>query len=450
VNITLTLDGSLYTLHLTSNGIYEYLLTLENFTTGVHSGTIQVEGAYVWSINATIQIIVVEKYSVKLDSTQTTTSVFEGNRLGLIASLTDENGTPYQQFEVTFDLTITYANETVISSQLKSFTNLEGRAETSYLLPLDVTRVEVIIIYSGDLAFQSNSSTLEITVVPNLPLRVTLLFFNPYPILTLQGMIILGAVGFMILLAMYFSFVMKPRKQKLGTYASEQRRKYAEILGLRHLIILHADSNMMLHNIHLRGTQVQTELVSGLLGAIDIASSCLLLDQNENSEIKLQTIDYGGFKVVFDIGQYIKGILLLEIDEPPSIWLKDRLAKFVTTFEKQHQEVLKTWKGDLSSLNAGEIRNLFFEEIDYQAMFVHTTHQVSKLTRDEQKVFNFLEGILANPKEQPFIIPVIIKEVNNKFQFHRQENLNLGRTIHLIESLRKKGALIPTESLVNS
>jgi hypothetical protein len=128
--------------------------------------------------------------------------------------------------------------------------------------------------------------------------------------------------------------------QELLSIISELERKYSKrILAL--LLIIDYTSGLTLFQQNFAGNELDPDLISGFLTAVQSFGSEL---SSEKTEMK--KLAYKDFEIELNVGDYVRAALFLA--GPATKWLINNLVTFINSFEQQFGEVLKDWHGDVT------------------------------------------------------------------------------------------------------
>ncbi|MHA1376765.1 MAG: prenyltransferase/squalene oxidase repeat-containing protein [Candidatus Helarchaeota archaeon] len=143
----------------------------------------------------------------------------------------------------------------------------------------------------------------------------------------------------------------KERKPEIFSIEKEPEKKAIiedidpikkEILKLRYLMVIHNRVGATVYNRQLGEWKLDPDLIGGFLTAI----------QSFGSEIKkeketIKSMEYKGFEIVMEQGKYT--LVALFIDGKESEWNRKKIKLFVEEFEKEFEEDLKNWMGEVST-----------------------------------------------------------------------------------------------------
>ncbi|MFX0132217.1 MAG: prenyltransferase/squalene oxidase repeat-containing protein [Candidatus Hodarchaeota archaeon] len=115
-----------------------------------------------------------------------------------------------------------------------------------------------------------------------------------------------------------------------------------EILRMRYLMVIHNEVGASVYNRQLGDWDLDPNLMSGFLSAIQTFSS-----EIKKKEIPMKRMEYKDFEIIMEQGDYI--LVALFIDGKESDWIRSKLKSYVIEFEKEYDEQLKGWSGELTT-----------------------------------------------------------------------------------------------------
>ncbi|MFX1310393.1 MAG: hypothetical protein ACFE8C_11890, partial [Promethearchaeota archaeon] len=127
------------------------------------------------------------------------------------------------------------------------------------------------------------------------------------------------------------------------------------ILNLRFLIVIQKDMGASVFNRKLGEWYMDSDLIGGFLTAIQGFSS-----EIKKKALPIKRMEYKDFQIILEQGNYTFAALFIDGEETD--WLRNKLQLFVESFEKNHAENLKHWKGELASFrDSGYLIDKIFE-----------------------------------------------------------------------------------------
>lgn len=131
--------------------------------------------------------------------------------------------------------------------------------------------------------------------------------------------------------------------QQLLTTIAELEKKYSKRI-LTFLLIIEHRSGVTLFQHNFAGRELDPDLVSGFLTAVQSFGSELGTEKTE-----MKKLAYKDFEIELNIGDYIRAALFL--DGKSTKYLITTLVTFINSFEQQFGEALKNWHGEVSQFD---------------------------------------------------------------------------------------------------
>ncbi|MHA1130503.1 MAG: prenyltransferase/squalene oxidase repeat-containing protein [Candidatus Helarchaeota archaeon] len=131
--------------------------------------------------------------------------------------------------------------------------------------------------------------------------------------------------------------------------------KKEDLLKLRYLLIIHRQVGATLYHRQFGTWEIDPDLISGFLTAIQSFGQ-----EIKSKDVPIQSMGYKEFEITLNQGKFVHVALI--IDGKSSDWHKEKLAEFTKEFERQFQENLQTWSGELTQFkSAGLMIDRVFE-----------------------------------------------------------------------------------------
>jgi len=169
----------------------------------------------------------------------------------------------------------------------------------------------------------------------------------------------------------------------LKSYEEEKLRdlfeKYIDALNLIHILVIHRESGVAIFSASYTPEKIDSSLVSGFLHAITSFGSELT-----GMEGTLQLLEYKGFRITVQEGEFIRAALILK--EDPSNRLQEILKHFVRFFDTKYRTSLQDFRGSVDNFSdANTLIDDFFE------VSLSFSHEIQ-----EKEVFKNRERLSAN------------------------------------------------------
>ncbi|NVM31539.1 MAG: hypothetical protein HWN65_22065 [Candidatus Helarchaeota archaeon] len=133
----------------------------------------------------------------------------------------------------------------------------------------------------------------------------------------------------------------------------EDKKQY--LLQLRYLLIIHRNMGTALFHRKLGTWEINPDLISGFLTAIGSFGS-----EIKSKSVPIRKMAYKEFEIILNQGELVVAALIL--DGNSSEWHELKLAEFTKEFEREFQENLKVWTGELTQFkSAGLMVDRVFE-----------------------------------------------------------------------------------------
>ncbi len=135
--------------------------------------------------------------------------------------------------------------------------------------------------------------------------------------------------------------------------AIEDKKQY--LMQLRYLLIIHREVGSSLFHRKLGTWEIDPDLISGFLSAIGSFGA-----EIKSKTVPIQKMAYQEFEIILNQGKYIVAALILSGNS--SSWHEQKLAALTKEFEKEFEENLKIWSGELTQFkSAGLMVDRVFE-----------------------------------------------------------------------------------------
>jgi len=128
-------------------------------------------------------------------------------------------------------------------------------------------------------------------------------------------------------------------QQLLSTLAALEKKYSKRILTF--LLIIDHTSGLTLFQHNFAGIELDPDLISGFLTAVQSFGSELSAEKTE-----MKKLAYKNFEIELNIGDHVRAALFLMGSS--SKWLVKTLVTFINAFEQKFGDVLKDWHGDVS------------------------------------------------------------------------------------------------------
>jgi hypothetical protein len=148
------------------------------------------------------------------------------------------------------------------------------------------------------------------------------------------------------------------------------------------IFFIHKDHGLNLLWHSFSGSKLDADLVSGFISAL-ISFINSLKPPSEEDRLKkeklIRTVDRGDFKILIEEGEYILGILFVNIDK---IDLRIKLREIIRQFEATFD--LKNWAGSIEKEGFESFKEIIFKK------FAHEIIQVSDVPLLKPQIADFL------------------------------------------------------------
>jgi len=135
--------------------------------------------------------------------------------------------------------------------------------------------------------------------------------------------------------------------------AIEDKKQY--LLQLRYLLIIHREIGSALFHRKLGSWELNPDLISGFITAIGSFGT-----EIKSKSVPIQKMAYQEFEILLNQGEHVLSALIL--NGTSSKWHEKKLAQLTKEFEKEFEENLKQWSGELTQFkSAGLMVDRVFE-----------------------------------------------------------------------------------------
>ncbi|NVM03799.1 MAG: hypothetical protein HWN67_15825 [Candidatus Helarchaeota archaeon] len=137
-------------------------------------------------------------------------------------------------------------------------------------------------------------------------------------------------------------FILKEEVSPRKLLVEEVDEIKKDIIRIRYLMVIHNEVGASVYNRQLGDWDLDPNLMSGFLSAIQTLSS-----EIKKKMIPMKRMEYKDFEIIMEQGDYV--LVALFIDGRESDWLRSKLKSYVIEFEKEYGEQLEGWSGELTT-----------------------------------------------------------------------------------------------------
>ncbi|WXG43643.1 MAG: hypothetical protein WED04_06325 [Promethearchaeati archaeon SRVP18_Atabeyarchaeia-1] len=395
-----------------AGGCYNFSYSTRNLpSAGSHLLTIYASynGAY---LNQTAFTLNLSKIPMSVSLQVAETSVTVGSSLSVSAALKYGNGTSAPNgFGIQFNFIVTYTNGSVITIIRSAVIN-GGVGESSLPATSDMKSINVNATYLGD-GITKSASDLKLNIEVVIPQGLSLLTIA-----------IIGGGGGALVVALVGILRLRSSRKR-----TEERK--AKVLmqttSLAQLIVVHLASGRALYSRSIGSEEsVDPNLISGFLSANQAILGEVFKKQTGAG---LKFADYGQYKVVSNVGNYIMATLFCT--EAAGEELQGVLRSFTENFEKKYAATLKSWDGDPNAFKgADDVADEVFA-MPLCSPYMLLEAPSAKLNRVERAAVHTARMLSA--ERGVFFMPRVVDFLLTK------QGLRRGKAMDVINSLTKKG-----------
>jgi hypothetical protein len=409
--ITLYRNGTSVTPTDLGGGSYTYVLNTRYFS---QAGSYHVNfTAHYGTYTATnITAVALSKILMSLSIQTPQTSVTIGSSLSVSAALTYGNGTSAPDgFGVQFDFIVTYTNGSVLTISKTAVIN-NGVASSSLLAASDMKSINVNATYAGN-GITTSASDLKQNIQVVAPQGLSLMMIA-----------LIGGGGGALVVALVG--ILKYRGRRKRTEVTKTKA-LVQTASLAQLIVVHLASGRALYSRSIGSEEgADPNLISGFLSA---NQSIITEVFKKQPGAGLKFADYGEYKVVSNVGNYIMATLFCT--ETAGEELQGILRSFTEKFEKKYASVLQSWDGNMSAFkDADNIADDVFS-LPLCSPYMLLDTQIAKLSRDERAAVH--SARILSGERGVFFMPRVVDFLLTK------QGLKRGKAMDVINSLMKKG-----------
>jgi len=240
----------------------------------------------------------------------------------------------------------------------------------------------------------------------------------------------------------------------LKSYEEEKLRdlfeKYIDALNFIHILVIHRESGVAIFSASYTPEKIDPSLVSGFLHAITSFGSELA-----GMEGTLQFLEYQGFRITVQEGEFIRAALILK--EDPSHRLQEILKHFVRFFDTKYKDTLQDFRGSVDIFSDANILIDDFFEISLS--FPHEIQEKEIFKNRERFSANEFAVInMARSLGREFLLRALIEKVSKELLISQLEafsiiyNLREKKIFTIITEERKScpycSSIIPNSALI--
>ena len=410
-SITLYRNGTSVTPTDLGGGMYTYILNTRYFS---QAGSYHVNfTAQYGTYTATnITTVALSKILVILSIQTPQTSVAIGSSLSVSATLVYGNGTSAPDtYAIQFNFIVTYTNGSVVTISKTAAIN-NGVWSSSLLATSDMKSVNVNAIYAGD-TITTSASDLKQNIRVVAPQG-----------LSLMTIALIGGGGGALVVALVG--IAKYRGRRKRTEVTKTKA-LVQTASLAQLIVVHLASGRALYSRSIGSEEgADPNLISGFLSA---NQSIITEVFKKQPGAGLKFADYGEYKVVSNVGNYIMATLFCT--ETAGEELQSVLQSFTQKFEKKYAPILQSWDGNMNAFkDADDIADEVFS-MPLCSPYMLLEVPISKLSKDERAAVH--SARILSGERGVFFMPRVVDFLLTK------QGLKRGKAMDVIDSLTKKG-----------
>ena len=131
----------------------------------------------------------------------------------------------------------------------------------------------------------------------------------------------------------------KAKIHQLNDELVKEQKKYSLNI-LKYLLVIHNETGLTIYEKNFSDSKLEPDLISGFLTAIQSFGS-----EISTSETSMKKLVYKDFQIEIEDGDHVRAALILD-GEPTSFLIK-KLLEFVNLFEREYNDELESWAGNL-------------------------------------------------------------------------------------------------------
>jgi hypothetical protein len=422
--VTVTIDGTLYTLNFTgSNYTTEILL---DFSPNTYTVYCSASEPLAVSNSSETSLTVIPKDYLNL------TISFGGNLVAgqlieVRARLTLDDS-PVPNALVRFQVSVLFANGTVlqiVEGTMSDLTNNDGVASIGVNVPDgQVDTLTAQAFYDGTRA-RWPASASETTAVQVNMLSLLIAF-----LLSDIGLIIVGSMFLLAIVAAGYNKGVKPRKRETRRSLESQLQKFRDLQSIQHFMAVYLDRGTCVFYHPFRDERIEPDLISGFIAAITSVYGEIKGDGVRGT---LEEIQYHGLRLNSYSGKYIIGILILEGEMTPL--LRERLQFFVELFENQYEQDLESWSGITDCFDPEWIVSTLNSAFNYSWHLPHRFGPTQKVSKTDTKILDYIAAVRDERGE--FYLKDLLRPLSEVL------DLSEAATLDKLLGLQERGAIVP-------
>jgi hypothetical protein len=244
------------------------------------------------------------------------------------------------------------------------------------------------------------------------------------------GLIIVGSMFLLAIVAAGYNKGVKPRKRETRRSLESQLQKFRDLQSIQHFMAVYLDRGTCVFYHPFRDERIEPDLISGFIAAITSVYGEIKGDGVRGT---LEEIQYHGLRLNSYSGKYIIGILILEGEMTPL--LRERLQFFVELFENQYEQDLESWSGITDCFDPEWIVSTLNSAFNYSWHLPHRFGPTQKVSKTDTKILDYIAAVRDERGE--FYLKDLLRPLSEVL------DLSEAATLDKLLGLQERGAIVP-------